>query len=176
MLEKSKIIFFRVVIGAILLMFLVFWIIGVLQDIKSVSEIYGKNISLVLGTKAIFYSNNFIRPTLILLAIIGYFIYNTYGWIMICNLFYFIAFQFIFIVMPSSNGTSWYDYFAVLLPLSFIGLMNFKLIRESYNFNPKLIIVENMISIMVALILVQVKGYFHLQNNFYWPEFLGLFN
>jgi hypothetical protein len=140
------------------------WVNGIFQDKESFLTFYGLRVSLVQAILARFYAYDFIRPTLLVLAIFGLFYKNSYGWILLSIWFYFVLFEITFISIPLQSW-EWPDYFLLVIPISFVGIMNLKQMRTIYKIDNKLLALENMASVIVALSLVYIVGYIHLNYD-----------
>lgn len=103
---KTKIT--RYIIGLLLLVFLIFWIVKTIQELKEFKVFHGFSMNFIQVLKSMFYSNNIIKHIMLLLAILGFFILRPLGWILISNLFYFYAFQWIFITLLAYSE-HWYN-------------------------------------------------------------------
>lgn len=158
-----KISFPELIIGSCLLVIFVSFIIGLVRNIDFFQNNHGIKLNFINGIQWLFYSNGFIRPILLIIAITGYFMHNKLGWILINNLFYFLIFSW-FYPNVTYAGYIPVHYLIFALPLFLIILNNTSKIRSNYKIDKKQLVLTNLISIGIGIVLVLFKGFFH--SNF----------
>ena len=154
----------RLLIGLILLILLIVPIISVLDNLRDLKLHHDIEINFLKIIKYLFYSNYFIRPILLIVSIYGFFQLNKFGWLSISILFYYTLFVIVFITVPSTYN-DWYDFIFLLIPFSFIVILNLKSIRVKYKIKTKVTLTLNMIAIIIGLGLTYLKGYIHLYHD-----------
>ena len=153
----------RFILSILLILLLIAWFVKLIIETNEFNLVHDLQLSLFNGLKASFYSNSFIMPILLLIAIIGTFISTKIGWILTVTFFYYVAFKLIFIDFPSDEHVG-YDYLLLLIPISLILLMNLKYFRKEFNvFNG--ILTANMVSIIMGLGFTFLKGYIFLNHE-----------
>jgi len=154
----------RLLIGLILLTLLIVQSVSVFDNLRDLKFHHDIEVNFLKTIKYLFYSNFFIRPILLIVAIIGFFQLNKFGWLSISTLFYYSLFVIVFIIIPSTYN-DWYDFIFLIIPVSFIGVVNLKSIRIKYKIKNKLALTLNMIAIIIGLGLTYLNGYIHLYHD-----------
>jgi len=155
----------RIIIGLSLLGFITFYIYNFIESLRNFYYAFGYKLRLIQVLEILYYSKQVIVPFALILAVSGFFIHNKIGWISITSLFYFITFEIIFIVIPSS-APHWSNYFIILIPLIIIFLLNLEEIIMKYRLNRSTSITLNMIAIIIGLSLTYLQGYIEIYHDF----------
>jgi hypothetical protein len=150
-------------LALILVSLLTIWIFQLIWTYDDFYLASGIELNIWQLLLTIFYSNSFIRPTLLILAIIGFFINNKIGWGFILIFFYFLFFEISFLIYPLIIH-SWDLYLFMMIVALILGFLNVKPTRKVFKTKPDSLTI-NLIAANVALILTYIKGYIYLNHR-----------
>jgi hypothetical protein len=151
----------RIFVGILISALLIFWIYWTITGL-----INNRPIQIVIQEGLHFhnlYAHYFILPIPITFALIGYYIRNPFGWILIAELFYFIVLSFL-LIFSTDGFELGFGFLLMVLSLSIIILINSKSIRNQYKIKFKSIIILNMISAILSLIFILIRGNLFVNN------------
>lgn len=151
----------HILIGLILLFVFIFLTINIYQELSSFKNFYDKELTIELIFKIFYYTRSFLHPTIILLALIGFFISRPIGWVLINNLFVYFLVLSCFIVLPIMNAI-WYMYLIAVIPISLILLMQTSKNLDFHKIKRENLLTLNLAAIVLGLLFSILYGYFKL--------------
>lgn len=163
----------RVIIGLILLSLLIINMVGIIRGVINYRDNYDFELSFMQTLKTLYYAQSFIGVLLLVTAIIGYFIPRSVGWILVIVLFYYYTFSVLYIHLPRYDNRI-IDYMMAIIPIIPIVILNLKTLRNNYKLKGKLTLFYNLISIVLALSIVFIRGYLFINYDYSTYEIIEL--
>ncbi|MFA9388715.1 MAG: hypothetical protein ACERKD_02845 [Prolixibacteraceae bacterium] len=149
------------IIGLSLILLVISFGIGWTRSIDTFQIQHEVSINFINAIQLLFLSNNFLRPLLLLIALIGFFIHRPIGWMAICTLFYFLIFDWFYIGVTSNDyNATRYSLFAA--PLLLIIVANFSSFRAAYHLGKFKVVILNLMNMGIALTLIGLKTILHI--------------
>jgi len=153
----------RGLIGIILLAALLLWLFKTYEEVIDYKSFVNNDLTFSLALKLMYNSGALINPTILLLAILGFFTPKPIGWILINNMFASFFVAVCLIIMPTSNA-AWIDYSIGLVPVGIIVLMHGSKTLYFYGIKRTDLLTFNLIVVVSGLALGILWGYIVLKH------------
>ena len=160
----------RIFFGLVFLFLLFLWLKQLLTEIDEFKTIHNINLTFLKVIKGSYYSGTFIESIILLIAIIGFLIKKPIGWLLQVTFFFYYVFFWICIVFQENYHTHLEQMIIVLIPILLISLMNIKPIVEFYRIKKSNLLTYNMVSIVISLGIVFLKGYLQIGRASWWER------
>ncbi len=166
--QSKLVIISRLILGILLLFFLMTYIYTISHTLYDIKHYYYIHLTWLKTIKFIFYPTYLIIPSMLVLAVIGFFVKNSLGWVFITQLLYFKLFQILFIEILN-NIT---DYLLLFIPILFIVFMNIKPLRVYYLRTTNNVFTLNLVAIFTSLSLVLLHGYLTINHHMHLMDII----
>ena len=165
-MDKTKFteLILRLIIGLTLLILLTVAIIEIVclkNDLFNRFNIDFNIIKVFIGYVQLTY---YTSSVLLLLAVIGFYIKNRVGWILLNALFLYKTLDILFIRIPYYSGNL-IDYLAILIPICLVLIINLKAFRIKYLIQTDKLISANLVALFIGTIFTLIKGYLFLNHS-----------
>ena len=155
----------RFLFGLVFFVLFIGWVSQLITDINVFKNIHNIRLSFTQVLKAIYYSNSFIEPLILFLAITGFWIKKPIGWFLQLNFFLFFILYFFFILIWQNPNSLTLNLLSMIIPASFVVLLNIKSIAEHHQIKKSSQITIILITLIIALGLTFLKGYLILNKS-----------
>lgn len=145
----------------------------IINDFDLLKDVYDGDLNLLFLLKYFYFSNRLIQVLIVLIGFAGFFIKNPIGWTLQSTFFYFFVFMPIFM---NESQFLLFEIAQLLIPISFVFLMNLRVVTNEYNLKTENILTYNLGSIFSSLLITYLWGLFILNSNYSFWEIIEKIN
>ncbi|WP_066628906.1 hypothetical protein [Labilibacter marinus] len=160
-----------IIVGLLLILVAIFNIIHLYNDVKTLEQFQGINLSLTNIIKGFFISGAVINPTFLTLSIIGLCMPNKSGWVLSNNFFFYIFTKAAIILFPLEN-TEWYYYLLLIIALLPVLLMSNERVITLYQIKKSQRLTVMLAAILLGLSYTFIFEYFNLNYSLSTSELM----